>query len=525
MQSAVLYGFVANTSKVGQQVPVQCASGNCHWASYTSLGMCSRCNDVSDHLRFTRKRGDSLIWVDWPGAEGPEAFGEDVPRYTLRENGLLINNQYDINQTDDPFTLLTAKSTLRPSESITFKNYTTLLVATSIIRMKNLSQVALHFNEKHLEAVECALYFCTKTLTSTTQNGHLIETSEEVASTREPGSWIRMDTGRPAPPQHDNALYEAFHWSPRTDLAIRVPPGSPGADFIPRVNVSQPAIDALSAFVTDSFSISANTFGSNWPTINGAVARNMGNPSDSVRFSSIWATSPIMEAFWASPHLGSTFNNVALSMTNSMRAYSDDSLQVMGDLGKTVSLINVRWEWMILPCACVFLSAVYLGITILNTSRRRVPLWKNSALPILFNPPADRLKDLGDFEPLLSNITNEAKIVSLKLGDDLKIRMLKPCLVPVADPQRLTLLQSLAIACSKQQILPKPRPKRWTWASSERPQPRCKAISLSTDLRFRRMKILELEVVHQAIGARQLYCRQKTALRKSTRAKRTKDAT
>jgi hypothetical protein len=47
MQSAILYGLNENASFISQQIPVTCVSGNCKWADFLSLAVCSSCVDVS----------------------------------------------------------------------------------------------------------------------------------------------------------------------------------------------------------------------------------------------------------------------------------------------------------------------------------------------------------------------------------------------------------------------------------------------------------------------------------------------
>ena len=67
-------------------------------------------------------------------------------------------------------------------------------------------------------------------------------------------------------------------------------------------------------------------------------------------------------------------NRVAASLTKQMRAASD--LVVYGQAGSLETYIKIHWGWTALPDVVLAGSLVFLAVTILETSRRGVEIWK-----------------------------------------------------------------------------------------------------------------------------------------------------
>lgn len=85
-------------------------------------------------------------------------------------------------------------------------------------------------------------------------------------------------------------------------------------------------------------------------------------------------------------------NNVAQAMSKTFRdsAYvgaSSDLSRANMTLGRTmtsVSYVEVRWRWIVLPALVWLLGTGTLAGTIWNTRRAQVPKWKNDPIPLLF---------------------------------------------------------------------------------------------------------------------------------------------
>lgn len=77
------------------------------------------------------------------------------------------------------------------------------------------------------------------------------------------------------------------------------------------------------------------------------------------------------------------FDRISMSLTDMIRQGS--SMQIaQGKTSQAVVFIRVRWRWLILPLAVHFLGAIALVGTIIGRSRD-VPLWKGSALAVLYH--------------------------------------------------------------------------------------------------------------------------------------------
>ncbi|KAH0532614.1 hypothetical protein TsFJ059_001284 [Trichoderma semiorbis] len=77
------------------------------------------------------------------------------------------------------------------------------------------------------------------------------------------------------------------------------------------------------------------------------------------------------------------FDRIGNSLTDMMS--EGISMQIaQGKTSQTVVFIRVRWRWLILPLAVHFLGAIALVGTIIGRSRD-VPLWKGSALAVLYH--------------------------------------------------------------------------------------------------------------------------------------------
>lgn len=75
-------------------------------------------------------------------------------------------------------------------------------------------------------------------------------------------------------------------------------------------------------------------------------------------------------------------SNLAAFMTNALR--TQDGMQSVGTAWESVTFIEVRWVWLLLPAAVVLGSAILLGLTIAQSTRHGTVLWKTSLLAFLF---------------------------------------------------------------------------------------------------------------------------------------------
>lgn len=107
MLSAIYNGFSASDQVLSQQMSFACSSGNCTWPKFTSLGICTRCNDMTDELKSSTQE----VSVAWdPGAY--------YLYYTL-PNGLKVSNLAG-NASANWVTTMVSKPEFRPSQTLSF---------------------------------------------------------------------------------------------------------------------------------------------------------------------------------------------------------------------------------------------------------------------------------------------------------------------------------------------------------------------------------------------------------------------
>ncbi|KAL6700473.1 hypothetical protein J3F84DRAFT_358259 [Trichoderma pleuroticola] len=104
--------------------------------------------------------------------------------------------------------------------------------------------------------------------------------------------------------------------------------------------------------------------------------------------------------------VSSIFDRIAMSLTDMVRQ-GNSTQTAQGKTSQAVVFIRVRWRWLILPLAVHFLGAIALVGTIIGRSRD-VPLWKGSALAVLYHSVdkdgvlGTRVKNLDELEKVKS---------------------------------------------------------------------------------------------------------------------------
>lgn len=91
----------------------------------------------------------------------------------------------------------------------------------------------------------------------------------------------------------------------------------------------------------------------------------------------------VVDVLWNSTNPTVTFDNVARSITNQIRNSSPDRHQ--GELKKWVLHTHVDWAYLAYPITMLVAGIVYVVLTIVESTRLRMPVWKESALPTLLH--------------------------------------------------------------------------------------------------------------------------------------------
>lgn len=398
LSAAVSNGFDPSYHPLQQTVEYNCTTGNCTWPIYTSLALCSACNDISRYINKSAGYGD-----------GDEALLTDgnsptfVANYTSYEipfasnlHIMNVDGYCGVPCIDNE--LMTAKPTADASQTITFQNLTTMLLAVGMMQPnQSYGQNGSAWEDTSVQATECALYFCAQAYSSQVQKNVLNESSAGSWTDRTPNSWQPAPAAQQAmgPGTNMTAIDEVFqsfngslYWGDyetlaitMTDLQIAIPDDAVanGTSLPPNItrafNISQPAI-ASTIYVLLNM----------WPSDNNTEAAGAGqfniyfSPDQQYIF-----TAPIMQALYTrNAQPSDQFANVANSVSNYIRGldYAPPMTQD-GIAQEWVPHIRVRWGFVALPVLVFVVGCVFTVLSIVETRKTRMPAWKENAMPVL----------------------------------------------------------------------------------------------------------------------------------------------
>ena len=228
---AVIQGF-SNLTQSRPTLPATCETGNCIWPSYSSLGVCSSCFDISSQIIRKRRlnlnnpslyyRGSGLsgdsdsddecvlatsasglgnccsvspdgesVYDDLNNTIPTNLSGETVVynmTYQLPSVGFTNQELAHLNTTRD--IVMVVNATSEPGETFNYKNYTTLISAFTTMRAPDsYLQNQSTWNGTTPIGTECALFFCVNEYTVKTTNGTTDQAVNPLPFVRNPASF------------------------------------------------------------------------------------------------------------------------------------------------------------------------------------------------------------------------------------------------------------------------------------------------------------------------------------------------
>lgn len=223
-------------------------------------------------------------------------------------------------------------------------------------------------------ALECAFYFCI--------NRYKISVSDSVIEQRVLDSW-----------RNDSAKADGSQ-----DLTYRPPSSFLNCDEDPEeFKVSALAAKSLKAFMRQSFTGSGGL-------------NNSGSAF----------TSDIIQALYKQSNLSERMNNLAVSMTNDIREHNDSKYgSVLGTAWQTQTYVHVRWAWFSFPAIVTLLALLFLAGSMIETSQRKILIWKSSNLALLFHGRGLDFRGTGqDRASTISKIDEVVEDMKIKLVQD-----------------------------------------------------------------------------------------------------------
>ena len=454
MQSSILNGLVQPKEEAQKSLRFDCPTGNCTWAPFVTMGVCHRCNNLTSELKKVDGLGEFLkyLWnneYDWgdnwhghPDINGTALvlpnghFMPNEDECAAKDAGMSCA-QSGMNQ--DVFAM-TTYGTGNRSRTNTFRDVDTLIWSMSAIyvdgdeydRLESASKPVYpekgdpeeymawsRWPRTPVSAVECAAYFCLKTVEDEVMDNVILESATEVEGVvREfPGKFEGrvwddaevVDTLEMIEDNKDNKLLQdALVLAGGIDKWGKTFRGEMPLRSYVAINVF--LRETLAATWTDE-PAALDYVRDRIPGIvelyNGQVRGNKG------------AIPPALSGIWGSfrVRLEESFEGLAVSMTNELRnsagrkpvqtfqssnGWNDglDQPMMPGSIGFSSVVYRVVWYWITLHGVLLLASVFFCTMTMILS--RGIPVWKSHSLATMsqghtivdFGPEARTLEDL-----------------------------------------------------------------------------------------------------------------------------------
>ncbi|RMJ17171.1 hypothetical protein CDV36_003159 [Fusarium kuroshium] len=423
MEIAIKLSYVNDDAGLGQQVAYSCSSADCEFEPFDSLAVCSRCDDITGHLKDrVVQRNESqiaeLVQLD------PYLNEKKHTEYYL-PNGLYLSNPNDGQDLPEQDKVYMAMfGTGNPNRTVAMKKMDTLMWAQSFIKIDANLRDAVSLGSEGIygadgdddpgddgdgqkddvgnlgsdddigsdddpgfkwpgpkvSAQECALYYCVKQYTAIVRNGTLKENSTTLKSqTRIKGSWqINAEqssyTENLKMPEYGK---DYLAWDPVVGAFSRSPLelGSPGSSM--RWSITQAAVYSINVLMKRTFTSCMEGRDKCQPE------RDWGPPNGyAVDYSGARFDPPIAETLWNSDDPESFFERLARGTSIAIRNGADGKGNAPGKTLFPVTVYKIAWPWIALHCSVTLGALVFLIITIWSTSKAKVPIWKSSELAV-----------------------------------------------------------------------------------------------------------------------------------------------
>ncbi|KAH7118549.1 hypothetical protein B0J13DRAFT_680907 [Dactylonectria estremocensis] len=433
MESAIFIGLSRSPWEVAQESLVQCPTGNCTWDQFNTLGVCHKCNNITSDLRRVDDFGDALIAL-----QGYTFSSYSIPSTAFSlPNGHFIanidgcppyggpyadcdNSQPLVIYTDDKY-VITSFGTGSPNKTNSMKDLDTLIWSMSIIypdadwvnktspNLGDDSSDSIKWPDVRLHAMECAVHYCVKTIDSAVEGNQLVEKiTEATDAIRDPDSWQRgaerednLPENIPPDDEIDSLNFDSrYSTVGYSQLTLKFPDNNTE----PWYSINADSVFSLSAYFQRL--LMANYTGGSRVTREmekklgkGAVGINGASFGPEQEVLSMKASPPALNGIWTwtRTNMSSTFQALAISMTNEMRRnyqpglasysgpdknrFQDGTMTELGSVGSLTVVYDIRWAWIALHGVMLLSVIVFLCMTLMSSGpAEAAPLWKSSAL-------------------------------------------------------------------------------------------------------------------------------------------------
>lgn len=401
MMTAALEGLVGSGNG-SKQVPVDCPTGNCDFAPYSSLAYCSSCADITARVQeqYGPRYNDPEMF-DWnytlPGQDCQLAYSDN-------RGHPLLGTKSATGSTPTHLVICSGQWDFRHRSATSFTILSMSWANCSSDHDDGLpnspgcgdcpEQLPSLANLAGLVAMNCTLGLCLRDYTGGVQNGVLDETttsslSSSLTEDEEYGFSILK-----LPCTVDSKTYDISN--------ISQVPSIPGRNFTAIIvdgrNVTAPLecvfrTDEDVPWAISEFLQGGLFYPREAPADDGAVCGL--NSIDGTSYCDPWYLEPLFHGGRPTAKtFSSDMDGVAVAISNRMRAvgssaYQNGSGAALGTVIQTAVCVRVDWPWLIFPAALVLLTTVLFIAMLMMARYSQVadgpPMWKSSAVVGFFN--------------------------------------------------------------------------------------------------------------------------------------------
>ncbi|KAJ5647730.1 hypothetical protein N7490_004102 [Penicillium lividum] len=353
----MLKAILSGLSQTSSPLEPICSTGDCDYPNFVSLGICSKCEDVTTKTTQVCEMTSTM-----PGSKTPLSFEKPLPldcTYTL-PSGYKIRPQVFLESQSqgepgttfsrEPWTSIsTSDAYAPPMVSFISARYDQSLVYT----LQNASTW-----ERKPILTECAINWCEKEYT----NNYLSNDHRGLSVAKSQILTLNDETGYLAPLNGSSTLSQNSSYTVDVDTMLSLP------------------------------SILGDIF-------NGTLNTNF-----------TLTASPALFCY-ISQNLTETIAQMTTAMTDVLRSTAGpDTSRIHGTAYAERAIIHVRWAWIAVPVASVVMAVFILLATATSSRKLNTILWKSSVLPLVLTQLQTRPEhDLVSFPPHVGQITDMSK--------------------------------------------------------------------------------------------------------------------
>lgn len=389
-----------------------CSTGNCTFATYSTVGYCNRCQDISEDLKFTSVPANQHGYDCGPPGEKENYV---ITSYLPSNFSMIWNtsnhggpNILSGKLSQGPpveFELIVGKTRFSDLgiDPTTGKN---LALCDDQFRLDD------DWRCRGYGAARCSLFPCVRTYNTTVNAGMVTEslieyttleilrnkpywdtTSEYHGSLGGNYTLVLVNTSCVSPDDKQQLLNQGYQTDSRwlvykTSDDLLFGKLDPADAAFPGSMLARGCMYAFDDLMLD---VSLLLFFSWSGFLIGNVTGELSCPSSMIYFSGPSELQVLYNSSNVSfQGIQQTFDNMATSFTNYMRrnGHENFSTPAQGIVWHYATCLEVRWSYIALPAGLAATTMLFLlPMTVHATLRADVPTWKTGLLPLIFRGP------------------------------------------------------------------------------------------------------------------------------------------